>query len=296
MVVLPPLLLALGLAGAPDAVYLADLEASRMQRAANLTREDGWTALVGLHWLDAEASTSIGSDPGNDLVVAHAPAVLGRFHLQNGRWLFTPAEGADVVARGDGTALAGPVAMTTDREAAAAGGSATRLQAGSLHWTLIQRGLGTGLRIWDSEAPGRVGFKGLNWFAPDPGWRIEAAWVPHDPPRTIEIATVLNTLEPMRNPGALHFERDGRKYVLEALADEGDAQLFLIFADRSNRADTYGAGRYLYADVPALNGTVLLDFNRAVNPPCAYTPFATCPLPPPENRLDLSIEAGEKRY
>ena len=291
-----PVLLALGLAGAADPGYFAETEAWRAQRAADLTREDGWTALVGLHWLDRTKTAAIGSGEGNDIVVAHAPERLGHFHHDGTHWIFTPAEGADVRTRGDGVEVATATRMTTDRQAAADGGRALHLQAGTLHWTLIERGLGAGLRIWDSGAPSRVGFRGLDWFAPDTRWRITAEWMAHDPPRTIEIATVLNTLEPMRNPGAVRFQIGGRSYTLEALAEEGDSQLFFLFADRSNRAETYGAGRYLHAEFPGPNRAVVLDFNRAVNPPCAYTAFATCPLPPPENRLDLHVRAGEKRY
>ena len=290
-------LLALLLVAPADDTYLAELAQWREGRAVSLVREDGWLALVGLHWLDRDTRTRIGAAADNDIVVAGLPDHFGSFTFARDSWALELEPGMTARTRGDdGPALQGRIAMLSDRAAAAAGVAATRIQGGSAHWLLIERGGRTGLRIWDTQAPTRSGFKGLTWFDVDPAWRLEGRWVAHDPPRTIEVATVLNTVEPMRNPGAVHFERDGKTFVLEALAEPGDEQLFFIFADRSNRRDTYGAGRYLYAALPDSEGRVILDFNRAYNPPCAYTAWATCPLPPPENRLDLPVTAGERRY
>jgi len=120
-------------------------------------------------------------------------------------------------------------------------------------------------------------------------------FVPHPAGKTIEIADIIGTLNQVPNPGAIEFQRDGKTYRIEAL-DEGDDELFLVFADRTNGHGSYGAGRFLYAPRPDAQGRVALDFNQSYNPPCAFTPFATCPLPPPENRLDLAVLSGEKAY
>lgn len=283
--------------GSSDEHYQAELAAWRESRAASLTRDDGWTALVGLHWLDPAQPMSMGSRADNQIVIDGLPERLGHFRFHEGVWSFVVESAGSVRVRGETRAIDQlDIPMLSDRQAAAQAATPTRLQSGPVHWALIERGQQTGVRIWNADAPTRLGFKGLSWFDPDTSWRVTGQWIEHDPPRIIEVATVLNTLEPMRNPGAVRFERDGRTFVLEALAEEGDTQLFFIFADRSNRSETYGAGRYLYTDGPPLNGDVILDFNRAFNPPCAYTAFATCPLPPPENRLDARVDSGEMRY
>ncbi len=291
-------LLVLGVAGsaAPDAAYLAELRQWREARAASLTRDDGWTALIGLHWLEPGKPVTIGAASDNDIVVAAMPERFARLEFQEGVWFMALPPGQTAERRGSDEVVTGRVALVSDQAASKAGIEATRIQVGSAHFVLIERGGRAGLRIWDAQAPSRTGFTGLSWFDPDPSWRVSGRWIAHDPPRTIDIATVVNTVEPMANPGSVVFERDEKTYVLEALADPADEQLFFIFADRSNRHETYGAGRYLYAARPDVEGRVTLDFNRAFNPPCAFTPYATCPLPPPENRLDLQVGSGEGRY
>ena len=119
--------------------------------------------------------------------------------------------------------------------------------------------------------------------------------MPNPPGSTIEIADVIGGVAPVPNPGAVEFTRDGKSYRIQAI-DEGGDELFLVFADRTNGHGSYGAGRFLYAGAPDAAGNVVVDFNQAYNPPCAFTSFATCPLPPPDNRLDLAITAGEKKY
>jgi uncharacterized protein (DUF1684 family) len=150
------------------------------------------------------------------------------------------------------------------------------------------------LRVRDARARTRTGFVGIENFPIDVGWRYDARFEPHPPGKTIEIANVIGQLDAMPNPGAVVFERDGQTFRLEAV-DDGDGTLFLIFADRTNGKQTYGAGRFLYADAP-VEGRTVVDFNRAYNPPCAFNAYSTCPLPPPENRLDLAVTAGEKTY
>ncbi|MCA1714910.1 MAG: DUF1684 domain-containing protein, partial [Gammaproteobacteria bacterium] len=151
------------------------------------------------------------------------------------------------------------------------------------------------LRVKHLEAPSRIQFAGLDYWPADPSWKIDAKFLPHPPGKTIPIASIIGTVDEIPNPGAVEFQRDGRSYRLEAL-DEGEDGLFLIVADRTNGHGSYGAGRYIDAPKPDARGRVVVDFNQAYNPPCAFTAFATCPLPPPENRLDLAITAGEKAY
>jgi len=149
------------------------------------------------------------------------------------------------------------------------------------------------LRARDSEAETRTGFLGLDYFDFDPAWRVEARWEAHPEGTTIPIADVLGELREQANPGRAVFEMDGRQFALEALAAED--QLFFILADRTSGRESYGLGRFLYADLPA-DGRVVLDFNRSYNPPCAFNAYTTCPLPPPENRLDVPVKAGERGY
>lgn len=278
-----------------DDDFAAELAQWQAQRAASLTREDGWAALVALHWLDDRRATGIGSDPEAGLRLENLAPNWGRVAHEAGGWRLHLAD-PDGVEIDGAAASAAPVALVSDLEAGRRQVPATRVVAGSVRMALIERGGRYALRVWDAQAPARVGFAGLAHFPADPSWRIDATWIAHEPARSIDIATVINTVEPSANPGAVEFERDGRRHRLEVLAEPGAEQLFLIFADRSNGRATYGAGRYLYADRPDADGRVVLDFNRAYNPPCAFTAHATCPLPPPENRLDLAVEAGELRY
>lgn len=269
-----------------------ELEAWRQKRVDGLIREESWTSLVGLDWLDADTSTRIGSGDENDVVIAGLPERFGTIRRESGRWLLALAPGAAATVAGRDIDSETPI---FDERARDPSTQAAKVVAGRIRFVLIERAGRIGMRAWDTQAPLRLSFPGIDSFTGDTDWRIDARWQPHDPPRTIDIATVIGTVEPMANPGAAVFERDGKNYTLQALQDEGSDELFFIFADRTSGKTTYGAGRYLYAPI-ASNGIVRLDFNRAFNPPCAFSGFATCPLPPPENRLDLEVTAGEKKF
>ena len=267
-------------------VHRAETMEWRDKRVARLTAPEGWLALVGLHWL-APGTQTIGSGPGNDVVLATGPAQLGSITLADGAVTLALAEGA--AARiGDSDARSATLVPDSS-------GAPTVVRIGEASFSVIQRGDRFGLRVRDPQAKTRSGFTGIDYFDIGPAWRFEARFEAHPPGRTIDIVNVLDMLEPMKNPGVVVFEKDGKEYRLEALDDTGDGQLFLIFADRTNGKLTYGPGRFLYAP-PPVDGKTIVDFNRAYNPPCAFTPYSTCPLPPPENRLDLVIEAGEKKY
>jgi uncharacterized protein (DUF1684 family) len=271
--------------------FAAEQQAWQRKRLENLVREESWTSLVGLHWLDPAVATRIGSNPDNEVVIAGLPERFGVIRHDDGRWLLAPAPGIE--ARVDGAELANEMPILGRGNDAAA--RAPKVEAGRIRFVLIERAGRVGVRVWDTQAPTRVDFPGIEMFAVDPGWQVDARWQAHPPGRTIDIASVIGTIEPMPNPGVAIFERDGREFRLEALRENGSDELFFIFADRTSGKTTYGAGRYLYTPLP-LEAVVTLDFNRAFNPPCAFSSFATCPLPPPENRLDLRVTAGEKAF
>lgn len=278
--------LAAGTAGAAEDAHRAEILEWRDKRVARLTAADGWLALVGLHWLAPGAQT-VGSAADNDVVLATGPARLGTITLADGAVTLALAEGVEARI-GDSDARLATLAPDSS-------GAPTLVRFGDASLNVIQRGDKFGLRVRDPQAGARSGFAGIDYFGIDPAWRFEARFEAHPPGRTIEIVNVLDMLEPMKNPGVVVFEKDGKEYRLEALDDTGDGQLVLIFADRTNGKLTYGPGRFLYAP-PPVDGKTIVDFNRAYNPPCAFTPYSTCPLPPPENRLDLVVAAGEKKY
>jgi len=282
----------LGAAGAhePDA-YQASVEQWRTGRMERLRDPNGWLTLVGLHWLEP-GWQSVGSASSNDIELAVGPQRLGRIGIFDGAAHFQPAGHAGVVVEHAEKRMDGKTTSYVLAPDSAKQQSVVRI--GAANFVVIERSGRMGLRVKDPQAATRTSFTSIDQYPIDAGWRFDAVFVPHPAGKTIDIASVINTIEPMANPGAVVFKKDGKDFRLEAV-DEGDGQLFLIFADRTNRKETYGPGRFLYADKPVGNRTVV-DFNRAYNPPCAFNAYSTCPLPPPENRLDLAVTAGEKKY
>ncbi|MEO5596753.1 MAG: DUF1684 domain-containing protein [Lysobacteraceae bacterium] len=267
---------------------MQDITQWREKRVTSLQKPNGWLTLVGLHWVEPGAHT-VGSAGDNDIQLATGPAHLGKLTLKDGKATLVPDAAAQLMI--DDKPASGAVVLQPDSSEQP---TQVAFNNGDAGFTLIERSGRFALRVKDAQAPTRTGFKGIDYFDIDPSWRFNARFEPHPPGQTIKIASVINTIEPMANPGAVVFEKDGKTYRLEAV-DEGDGELFLIFADRTNNKTTYGAGRFLYADAPK-DGMTVVDFNKAYNPPCVFTHYATCPLPPPENRLDLTINAGEKKY
>lgn len=258
--------------------YAREQEAWRAQRAANLRKPEGWLTVAGLLWLQ-EGENRFGSDPSNDLVFpGRVPARLGVARVEGGRVTVSVDPSADVRLQGEPVT---EVALVADE---------TVLTCGPVSWFLIERGGRPAFRVRDQEAKTLREFRGLDWFPVDPAWRVEARLEPGE--RKVKVPTILGTTEEATSPGVLVFEVGGRPGRLVTV-EEGD-QLFVIFADRTNGRETYGSGRFLYAAKPDAGGRTVLDFNRATCPPCAYTPYASCPLPPPGNRLDLEVRAGEK--
>jgi uncharacterized protein (DUF1684 family) len=278
-----------GDANAPAAAgYASQIEAWRAARVERLQAPGGWTSLVGLHWLK-EGTHSVGNGKDNDIVLAVGPKTLGKLTIKRGkvRIELDPASGATI----DGKSAR--VAELQDDSK----GKPTTVAFGTAIIYVIERDGEHALRVKDSEAATRKHFAGIDNFPIDPSWRVEAKWTPSKGARTLEIPNVLGTVEKMTVPGEATFTREGKSYTLLPVLETPDAkELWFIFADRTSGKQTYGAGRFLYADMPGKDGKVVIDFNKSYNPPCAFTSHATCPIAPPENRLDLAVAAGEKKY
>lgn len=273
-------------AGAADpARWEAEAMEWREQRLERLVAPYGWLSLVALEFL-GDGRWSVGAGEGNDVHLISGPERWGTLILDGAQARFEPA--ADAAVFVDDRALDAAIDLTV-----AGDQPATRVSAGTGWFEIARRGDRLVVRARDSAAETRTDFLGLDYFEFDPDWRIEARWEPHPEGATIPIADVLGELRDQPNPGRAVFEVNGQKFALEALAAED--QLFFILADRTSGRESYGLGRFLYSAMPQ-DGRVVLDFNRSYNPPCAFNAYTTCPLPPPENRLDVRIEAGERRY
>ncbi len=261
----------------------------RATRLAGLTAPNGWLSLIGLDWLQ-EGDNRVGSAADNDIVLKAGPAHLGVVSVAKDGALHIVLDG-NSGATVDGKAVH-EADLVDDMHAGDTGPSVVAF--GSASFLVIERDGRKALRVKDSDAETRRHFAGLDYYPADPSWRIVADWVPFDPPHELEIGSVLGTINKEKVPGKAVFHRDGHTYELMPIQEEPDT-LFFVLADRTSGRETYGAARFLYADLPK-DGKVVLDFNRAYNPPCAFTPYATCPLAPPENRMDLAVTAGEKKY
>jgi len=274
-----------------DPVFVREEQDWRDQRRERLLQPDGWTSLIGLHWID-QGPHFVGSAGDNGIRLAMGPAHFGMLDLRkDGSVHLVP--GKDAALTLDAQPLQGATTLRTDMDPD--GPSVIGFDEGKGEATVIQRGDRYGLRVKHADAPTRTQFAGLEYWPADAAWRITGKFVPNPAGTTIQVANIIGSLDDAKNPGAVEFERDGKTWRIEAI-DEGDGSLFLVFADRTNGHGSYGAGRFLYASNPDAQGRVTIDFNQAYNPPCAFTSFATCPLPPAQNRLDLSITAGEKAY
>lgn len=272
-----------------SADFVQNTQQWRDKRLASLTASNGWLSLIGLEWLK-EGRNRVGSGADNDIVLKAGPAHLGVINVAKDGSLHIVLD-ANSGATVDGK----PVLEATLLDDAHAGDSGpTNVSFGSASFFVIERDGRKALRVKDAQAETRTHFQGLDYYPMDASWRIVADWVPFDPPHELEIGSVLGTINKEKVPGKAVFHRDGHTYELMPIQEEPDS-LFFVIADRTSGRETYGAARFLYADLPK-DGKVVLDFNRAYNPPCAFTPYATCPLAPPENRMDLAVTAGEKKY
>ncbi|NOK14231.1 DUF1684 domain-containing protein [Corallococcus exercitus] len=272
---------------APTEDVAAATQAWQAERLQRLTSPDGWLTLVGLTWLK-EGEQQAGSAPDSAVPLpAPVPAQAGTFVRQGDTVRFQPAAGVAFTL--EGKPFTGG-ALKTDEK-----GAPDVLRLGSVNFQVIRRGDRLGVRVKDSEAAARKQFHGIPLYPASADWKVEARLVPDEKPRMLSVPTVLGISEEMKSAGTLVFTVAGKEHRLMPVAEEGSDELFIIFGDETNRDATYGAGRFLEAPLPDKEGRVVLDFNRAYNPPCAFTRFATCPLPPRGNRLALRVEAGEKR-
>jgi uncharacterized protein len=256
--------------------YTDSIRAWQKHRDAGLRSEKGWLTLVGLFWLKPGDNT-IGSAPDNDFVLPKSvPAEFGRLHLADNKVTFTESSGTQKVLSFD---QKNPDVVT----------------AGSVSFFVIKRGDLFGIRVKDSASPALKNFEGTSFFPINPAMRFEAKLI--QDVKKIPILNVLGQTEMEESPGLVEFTHEGQTYRLRPIYEDtaNGKTLFFLFKDLTNKTSTYQAGRML--NVPlAVNGKVDLDFNRSYNPPCTFTPYATCPLPPKENHLPFAVDAGELRY
>lgn len=273
-----------------------DLLAWRAQRTTKLTAPEGWLSLIALGWLK-EGDNSFGSAEDSRVPIAgKAPAHIAIVRLEKDALrLLPPAGGFPKDLLVDGQPASEQALLADDAE------KPSKLTIGTLTIIVIHRDGEFALRIKDLQAPTRVAFHGLRWYAPDAAYRVHARWIPYNPPKVLDIPTVLGTTTHLPAPGVAEFTLDGQLLRLEpVLETPKSTELFFIMRDATSKTTTYGAGRFLYTELPdhgvGQPGEVWLDFNKLENPPCAFTAYATCPLPPPQNRLSVPIPAGEQRY
>jgi uncharacterized protein len=284
------LLLALiaAVAGQAQGRPTTDYAKERAERAQRLTQPYGWFSLVGLEWLKPGVTT-VGSAADNSFVLPGAPPHLMTLQQADGKVTLLKADPSLTVS---GKHAAAPLLITNDEDDVAA------MASGALHLWAIDRGGSRYLRVKDSAAPALKHFHGLRWYAPDPRYRVSARWIPYTSPHTLRVLNKIGQTTSEKVPGYVEFELAGKKLTLVPVDADKDG-LFFVFRDQTAPRIT-DSGRFLTTDAPSAGldkpGTVVLDFNEAVNPPCAYSPYATCPLASPENRMAVAIPAGEKRY
>ena len=266
-----------------------NVEKWRTDRVAELTSETGWLTLVGLFWLSPGDNT-FGRATANTIVLDHPNLAdtAGTFVLTGDKVTFTAKPGSGITHSGEPVAT---IDMVSDAKE-----SPTVVSSGPLRFFIIERAGKFGVRVRDVASPRRRDFRGLQYFPISPDWVFEARFEPYEPHRSIKIVNILGLEDDMESPGAVVFTQNGQEIRLDTVLDgAGATDLFVMFADGTSGHDTYGAGRFLHVPF-ATNGKTTVDFNEAYNPPCAFNNFATCPLPPYQNRMKLKITAGEKNY
>jgi uncharacterized protein len=261
--------------------HRAEVEAWRDGRYAALRRDLGWLTLAGLGWLKP-GTNRVGSAPDADVVLPGGPPEAGTINVADA-----------VTANGNFVHEGGPVhglPLVPDHA-----GEATLLEVGALRLCVIERGGRLAVRAWDLDAPARRAFDGIDHWPVDTAWRVVGRFEP-TPGRMLAVPDVLGTSDAQPSPGDVVLDGIGGGHRLQALAGGDSGELWLVFGDATNGAETYRGGRFLYTGAPDNDGVVVVDFNRAYNPPCVFSPYATCPLPWPANRLPFRVEAGERMY
>ena len=268
--------------------YKASIEQWHAHRVESLKKPDGWLSYAGSGIVNLGKST-VGSASDNTIVLTKGPAHLGTLVLNKaGIAKFRADRSSDATI--DGKPIKGKVTLKDN----SGGAKPTRIDIGDTWFYLVRMDNVIGWRFRDPQSPQLKSFSGIDTFAIEPSWRIEADWQAFEPAHEIELISIINTLEKAPVPGKARFERDGQTFELQPVLED-DGQLFFIFTDKTSGKETYPAARFLYADPPK-DGKVVLDFNKAFNPPCSLSPHVVCPTAPPENRLKLRVDAGEKLY
>ncbi|MCK6685476.1 MAG: DUF1684 domain-containing protein [Thermoanaerobaculia bacterium] len=273
-----------------DETYAADLAKQRADRLTALTADSGWLTVTGLFWLEP-GENAFGAEGSNPILLAGSgvPARAGVFVLgPDGSVRLRPDPGATVTVNGFPPSDA---PLATDKAA-----KPDKIGIGSLALSILERGGRLAVRVRDPQSPARKSFRGIPYFPTDPAWRVTAIFETYPIPREVDVPSAQGPPQKMLAPGRLRFHANGRDLVLEPYLTRPDSQaFFIVFSDATAGKETYGAGRFLDAPLPR-PGTArtTLDFNRAYNPPCAFTAYATCPLPSRENSLPVRVEAGEK--
>ena len=272
----------------PDA-HRAEVEAWQERRAESVKQPDGWLSVVGLFWLE-QGANGFGSDSANPIIFpgTDVPLYIGTF-IRNGESVrMDVAPGVTVTHEGEPVTS---LALSSD-----VSGRPVVAQHGSLRWYVIERHDQVGIRLKDTANAAIEQFDGIETFPIGSEWIIPARFDRYDPPKTIDVPNVIGFVSQQPSPGAVVFRVAGEKYRLDVTGDPNGESFFITFGDGTNGLETYGGGRFLSVDAPDEHGRMFIDFNLAYNPPCVFTAFATCPLPPHQNRLPVRIEAGAKTY
>jgi uncharacterized protein (DUF1684 family) len=274
------------LTAAAQTPYISQIEKWRTDHQAELLSDSGWFTVAGLFWLKPGINTvGVGPEFDVQLTKNFEKGKFGEIAYGNGSALLTVANGVEAASGGKPVKL---LNLITDEKS-----EPPIINVGTQSFFLIERDHRYGVRVKDIKNEPRLNFHGLKWYPISNKYRVTAKFEAFPEPKEVLIPNILGTNFKMKSDGILKFRLNGKEYSLQPV-EEGD-HLFIIFRDLTSKTDSYGAGRFLYAEKP-VNGKVVLDFNKAENPPCAFTAFATCPLPPPQNRLSVAIPAGEKRY
>ncbi len=270
--------------GSPE--YIAEIEQWHKNRIERLKADNGWLNLVGLYWLK-EGENSFGSSEENNIQFpSTSPSLIGKVILKDSSIVFKSTEKINVTIDGQNV-----TESVLEQDIT---GKPTIMELGSLRWFIIKRDDRYGIRLRDLESSLVKEFDGIERFAVNDEWRIEVNYEAYNPPKIISIPNILGTVSEEKSPGKIIFEKDEKSYSLDAV-DAGE-NLFFVFADETSEEETYGAGRFLYTEKADSDGKIIVDFNKAYNPPCVFTKYATCPLPPKQNFLKLKITAGEKMW
>jgi len=272
-----------------EKAYFTEIETWHKRRVERLTSSSGWLSLVGLYWL-IEGENTFGGNQQNAIRFPKekSPDFIGSIYLEEGNVRTEINENIKV--------LHNKKPVTSIDMKPDVSGDPTILSLDSLSWYIIKRGERFAVRLRDSENENIRNFSGIKIFPIDTIWCVEATLEAYDPPKLMDVPNITGTVNQETSPGALVFTIEGKEYRLDPIGQPGGKSLFVIFADQTNGYETYGAGRFVYASMPGEDGKTILDFNKAYNPPCAFTRFATCPLPPSQNVLPIKVTAGEKNY